>query len=49
VSVAPDTKRLQAAIPCSRQLIVGEVTDHTRVTVEFKKGELAFEAKAAKK
>jgi hypothetical protein len=27
----------------------GEVTDHTRMTVEFKKGELVFETKAVKK
>jgi hypothetical protein len=33
----------------SRQLISGAITDHTRVTVEFKTGELVFEAKAAKK
>lgn len=33
----------------SRQLISGEITDHTRVTVEFKKGELVFETKATKK
>jgi hypothetical protein len=36
-------------MPLSRQLIAGEVTDHSRVLVEFKKGELAFETKAAKK
>ena len=42
---------LQRAIetPLSRKLVAGEVTDHSRVTVEFKKGELVFEAKAAKK
>jgi hypothetical protein len=33
----------------SRPLISGEVTDHSHVTVEFKKGEPVFEAKAAKK
>ena len=39
--------------PLSRQLIAGEITDHSRVTVDFKKGELVFrstpleEAKAA--
>ena len=33
----------------ARQLISGEVTDHSRVTVDFKKGELVFEAKAGKK
>ena len=26
----------------------GEVTDHTRVTVDFKKGELVFDTKALK-
>jgi ATP-dependent Clp protease ATP-binding subunit ClpB len=35
--------------PLSRKLIAGEITDHSRVTVEFKKGELVLEAKAAKK
>ena len=33
----------------SRQLISGAITDHTRVTVEFKKGELVFETKAGRK
>ena len=35
---------LQRAIetPLSRKLVSGEVTDHTRVTVEFKKGEITF-------
>jgi hypothetical protein len=32
-----------------RQLISGAITDPSRVTVEFKKGELAFAAKTAKK
>ncbi len=47
----PLKRFLQRALetPLSRQLISGEVTDHSRVTVEFKKGELVFEAKAAKK
>ncbi len=47
----PLKRYLQRALetPLSRQLIAGEVTDHSRVTVEFKKGELVFEAKAAKK
>jgi len=40
---------LRIAAPLSRQLISGELADHSRVTVEFKKGELVFEAKAAKK
>ena len=35
--------------PLSRQLISGEITDHAGVTVDFKKGELVFETKAAKK
>jgi len=35
--------------PLSRQLIAGEVTDHSRVMIDFKKGELTFEAKPAKK
>ncbi len=47
----PLKRFLQRAIetPLSRQLISGEVTDHIRVTVDFKKGELVFGAKAAKK
>jgi len=47
----PLKRFLQRAIetPLSRQLIAGEVADHSRVTVEFKKGELVFETKAAKK
>jgi ATP-dependent Clp protease ATP-binding subunit ClpB len=47
----PLKRFLQRAIetPLSRQLISGEVTDHSRVTVDFKKGELVFEVKAAKK
>jgi len=42
---------LQRALetPRSRQLISGEITDHNRVTVEFKQGELVFDSKAAKK
>jgi hypothetical protein len=37
---------LQRAIetPLSCQLGGGEITDHSRLTVEFKKGELVFEA-----
>jgi hypothetical protein len=35
--------------PPSRQLSSGEIADHTRVTVDFKKGELLFETKAGKK
>jgi ATP-dependent Clp protease ATP-binding subunit ClpA len=36
---------LQRAIetPLSRKLISGEIGDYTRVTVDFKKGELVFE------
>jgi ATP-dependent Clp protease ATP-binding subunit ClpB len=47
----PLKRFLQRALetPLSRQLISGEITDHSRVTVDFKKGELAFEAKAGKK
>ena len=46
----PLKRFLQRALetPLSRQLISGSVTDHTRVTVEFKQGELVFETKAAK-
>ncbi len=42
----PLKRFLQRAIetPLSRKLIAGEVTDHTRVAVEFKKGELTFAA-----
>jgi ATP-dependent Clp protease ATP-binding subunit ClpB len=32
----------------SRKLLAGEITDHSRVTVDFKKGELVFEAKPLK-
>jgi ATP-dependent Clp protease ATP-binding subunit ClpB len=35
--------------PLSRKLIAGEISDNSRVTADFKKGELVFEAKAAKK
>ena len=47
----PLKRFLQRAIetPLSRKLIAGEVTDHTRVTIEFKKSELIFETKAGKK
>ncbi len=47
----PLKRFLQRAIetPLSRQLISGEVTDHSRVTVEYKKGELVFDAKPTKK
>ena len=47
----PLKRFLQRAIetPLSRQLISGAVTDHSRVTVDFKKGELVFETKAGKK
>ena len=47
----PLKRFLQRAIetPLSRQLISGEVTDHSRVTVDFKKGVLVFETKAGKK
>ncbi len=47
----PLKRFLQRALetPLSRQLISSEITDHSRVTVDFKKGELVFETKAAKK
>ena len=32
----------------SRKLLAGEITDHSRVTVDFKNGELVFEAKPLK-
>ena len=35
--------------PLSRKLISGEITDGSRVTVDFKKGELLFESTASKK
>jgi len=35
--------------PLSRKLIAGEIADDSRVTVEFKKGELVFESKPVKK
>jgi len=47
----PLKRFLQPALetPLSRQLTSGEIANHTRVTVEFKEGELVFEAKAGKK
>jgi len=44
----PLKRFLQRALetPLSRQLIAGEITDHSRVTVELGKGELVFEAKS---
>ena len=47
----PLKRFLQRALetPLSRQLISGAITDHSRVTVDFKQGELLFEAKAGKK
>ena len=47
----PLKRYLQRAVetPLSRQLIGGQISDHSRVTVDFKKGELVFETKAAKK
>ena len=38
-----------AETPLSRKLISGEITDGSRVTVDFKKGELLFESTALKK
>jgi ATP-dependent Clp protease ATP-binding subunit ClpB len=47
----PLKRFLQRAVETtlSRKLIGGEVPDHSRVTVDFKKGELVFETKAGKK
>jgi len=47
----PLKRFLQRAVETtlSRKLIAGEVPDHSRVTVDFKKGELVFEIKAGKK
>jgi ATP-dependent Clp protease ATP-binding subunit ClpB len=47
----PLKRFLQRALetPLSRQLISGTVTDHSHVTVDFRKGELVFETKAGKK
>ena len=46
----PLKRFLQRAIetPLSRQLISGEITDHTRVAIEFKNGELTFAATSIK-
>ncbi len=43
----PLKRYLQRALetPLSRRLIGGDIPDHSRVTVEFKKGELVFDAK----
>ena len=35
--------------PLSRKILSGEVRDNSRVTVEFKKGELVFESTLLKK
>jgi ATP-dependent Clp protease ATP-binding subunit ClpB len=47
----PLKRFLQRAVETtlSRKLIAGEVPDHSRVTVDFKKGELVFETKPGKK
>jgi ATP-dependent Clp protease ATP-binding subunit ClpB len=47
----PLKRFLQRAVetPLSRKLIAGEISDNSRVTVDFKKGELVFETKGAKK
>ena len=47
----PLKRYLQRAVetPLSRKLIAGEITDHSRVIVESKKGELVFESKAVNK
>jgi len=39
-------RQLETAL--SRKLLAGEITDHSRVTVDLKKGELVFESKAVK-
>jgi ATP-dependent Clp protease ATP-binding subunit ClpB len=47
----PLKRFLQRALetPLSRKLIAGEIADGSRITVEFRKGELVFESKAAGK
>ena len=35
--------------PLSRRILAGDVRDHSRVTVDFKKGELLFESTPLKK
>ncbi|MBI5383517.1 MAG: hypothetical protein HZA90_02390 [Verrucomicrobia bacterium] len=47
----PLKRFLQRALetPLSRQFISGEVTDHSRMAVDFKRGELVFETKTVKK
>jgi ATP-dependent Clp protease ATP-binding subunit ClpB len=47
----PLKRYLQRAVetPLSRKLISGEISDNSHVTVDFKKGELSFETKTAKK
>ena len=39
-------RQLETAL--SRKLLAGDITDHSRVTVDLKKGELVFESKAIK-
>jgi ATP-dependent Clp protease ATP-binding subunit ClpB len=39
-------RQLETAL--SRKLLAGDITDHSRVTVDFKKGELVFESKKLK-
>ncbi len=41
--------RLLLESPLSRHCISGEINDHSRVTVELKKGALLFETEAGKK
>src|SRR5436190_924306 len=38
----------QVETPLSRKILAGDITDHSRVTVDFKKGELVFETKVIK-
>ncbi|HXJ71916.1 MAG TPA: hypothetical protein VNM37_03645, partial [Candidatus Dormibacteraeota bacterium] len=40
-------RQLETAL--ARKLLAGEITDHSLVTVDFKKGELVFEAKPQKR
>ena len=39
-------RQLETAL--SRKLLAGDITDHSRVTVDLKKGELVFASKAVK-
>jgi ATP-dependent Clp protease ATP-binding subunit ClpB len=39
----------QVETALSRKLLAGDITDHSRVTIEFKKGDLIFEAKTGRR